>query len=47
MNPKQELRTMTPKIAAETHEEWMEGSRYLNMDQFKEQIRQWPKLAAA
>jgi transposase-like protein len=34
-------------IAAETHEEWMEGSRYLNMDPFKEQIRQWPKLAAA
>lgn len=34
-------------VAAETHEEWMEGSRYLNMDQFKEQIRQWPKLAAA
>jgi len=34
-------------VAAETHEEWMEGSRYLNMDPFKEQIRQWPKLAAA
>lgn len=34
-------------IAAETHEEWMEGSRYLNMDPFKEQVRQWPKLAAA
>jgi len=34
-------------VAAETHEEWMEGSRYLNMDAFKEQIRQWPKLAAA
>lgn len=34
-------------IAAETHEEWMEGSRYLNMDPFKEQIRQWPKLPAA
>ena len=33
-------------VAAETHEEWMEGSRYLNMDAFKEQIRQWPKLAA-
>jgi putative transposase len=34
-------------VAAETHEEWMEGSRYLNMDPFKEQVRQWPKLAAA
>ena len=34
-------------VAAETHEEWMEGSRYLNMDPFKEQIRQWHKLAAA
>ena len=34
-------------VAAETHEEWMEGSRYLNMDPFKEQIRLWPKLAAA
>ena len=34
-------------VAAETHEEWMEGSRYLNMDPFKEQIRPWPKLAAA
>lgn len=32
-------------IAAEIHQEWMEGSRYLNMDPFKEQIR--PKLAAA
>jgi len=29
-------------VAAETHEEWMEGSRYLNMDPFKEQIRQRP-----
>lgn len=34
-------------IAAETHEEWMEGSRYLNMDLFKEQIRKVPALAAA
>ena len=34
-------------IATETHEEWMEGSRYLNMEPFKEQIRPWPKLAAA
>lgn len=34
-------------IAAETHEEWMEGSRYLNMDLFKEQIKKVPALAAA
>jgi transposase-like protein len=34
-------------IAAETHEAWMEGSRYLNMDLFKEQIRKLPALAAA
>ena len=34
-------------IAAETHEEWMEGSRYLNMDLFKEQIKKAPLLAAA
>jgi putative transposase len=34
-------------IAAETHEEWMEGSRYLNMDLFKEQIKKGPVLAAA
>jgi len=34
-------------IAAETHEEWMEGSRYLNMDLFKEQIKKVPSLAAA
>ena len=34
-------------IAAETHEEWMEGSRYLNMDLFKEQIKKTPALAAA
>ena len=34
-------------VAAKQHEEWMEGSRYLNMDPFKEQIRQEPKLAAA
>ena len=34
-------------VAAETHEEWMEGSRYLNMDAFKEQLRQSPNLAAA
>ena len=34
-------------IAAETHEEWMEGSRYLNMDLFKEQIKKVPTLVAA
>jgi len=34
-------------IAAETHEEWMEGSRYLNMDLFKEQVKKLPALAAA
>jgi putative transposase len=34
-------------IAAETHEEWMEGSRYLNMDLFEEQIKKVPALAAA
>ena len=34
-------------IAAETHEEWMEGSRYLNMDLFKEQLKKLPALAAA
>lgn len=34
-------------IAAETHEEWMEGSRYLNMDLFKEQIKKVPLLATA
>lgn len=34
-------------IAAETHEEWMEGSRYLNMDLFKEQTKRTPALAAA
>jgi transposase-like protein len=34
-------------IAAETHEEWMEGSRYLNMDLFKEQIKKAPLLATA
>jgi transposase-like protein len=34
-------------IAAETHEEWMEGSRYLNMDLFKEQTKRVPALAAA
>jgi len=34
-------------IAAETHEAWMEGSRYLNMDLFKEQIKKAPALAAA
>jgi putative transposase len=34
-------------IAAETHEEWMEGSRYLNMDLFKEQTKKGPALAAA
>jgi putative transposase len=34
-------------IAAETHEEWMEGSRYLNMNLFKEQLRRVPALAAA
>lgn len=34
-------------IAAETHEEWMEGSRYLNMDLFKEQVKRTPLLAAA
>ena len=34
-------------IAAETHEEWMEGSRYLNMDLFNEQIKKVPVLAAA
>jgi putative transposase len=34
-------------IAAETHEEWMEGSRYLNMDLFKEQLKKVPALAAA
>jgi putative transposase len=34
-------------IAAETHEEWMEGSRYLNMDLFKEQIKKVPALVAA
>lgn len=33
-------------IAAETHEEWMEGSRYLNMDLFKEQIKRVPALVA-
>src|SRR5512140_168306 len=34
-------------IAAETHEEWMEGSRYLNMELFKEQIKKVPALVAA
>lgn len=34
-------------IAAETHEEWMEGSRYLNRELFKEQIKKGPALAAA
>jgi transposase-like protein len=34
-------------IASETHEEWMEGSRYLNMDLFKEQLKKLPALAAA
>jgi len=34
-------------IAAETHEQWMEGSRYLNMDLFKEQLKKGPALAAA
>jgi transposase-like protein len=34
-------------IAAETHEEWMEGSRYLNMNLFKEQLKRLPLLAAA
>jgi transposase-like protein len=34
-------------IASETHEEWMEGSRYLNMDLFKEQIKKVPALVAA
>ncbi len=34
-------------IAAETHEEWMEGSRYLNMDLFKEQIKKVPALPVA
>jgi transposase-like protein len=34
-------------IASETHEEWMEGSRYLNMDLFKEQVKKLPALAAA
>ena len=34
-------------IAAETHEEWMEGSRYLNMDLFREQRKKAPAMAAA
>lgn len=34
-------------IAAETHEEWMEGGRYLNMDLFKEQTKRAPAWAAA
>ena len=34
-------------IAAETHEEWMEGSRYLNIDLFKEQIKKVPALPVA
>jgi transposase-like protein len=34
-------------IAAETHEEWMEGSRYLNMDLLKEQWKAPAKLVAA
>ena len=34
-------------IAAETHEEWMEGSRYINMNLFKEQVKKLPALAAA
>lgn len=34
-------------IAAETHEEWMEGSRYLNMELFREQPRRMPEVAAA
>ena len=34
-------------IAAQTHEEWMEGSRYLNMDLFKEQLKKLPALEAA
>lgn len=38
---------LTRAIAAETHEEWMEGSRYLNMDLFREQSRGKPALAAA
>ena len=32
-------------IAAETHEEWMEGSRYLNMEPLREQCR--PRAVAA
>jgi len=34
-------------IAAETHEEWMEGSRYLNMDLLKEQWKAPARLVAA
>jgi putative transposase len=34
-------------VAAETHEEWMEGSRYLNMEPLKEQLKGPVKLAAA
>jgi putative transposase len=34
-------------LAVETHEEWLAGSRYLNMDLFKEQVKKAPALAVA
>ncbi|MBP8014810.1 MAG: transposase, partial [Verrucomicrobia bacterium] len=34
-------------LAVETHEEWLAGSRYLNMDLFKEQVKKTPALAVA
>ncbi len=34
-------------LAVETHEAWLAGSRYLNMDLFKEQVKNVSALAAA
>ena len=34
-------------LAAEKHEEWMEGSRYLNMTRLREQLKRPTPLAAA
>lgn len=37
-----------PAVAAQQHEEWREGSRYLNMDRLPEQIKPMkPNLAIA
>jgi putative transposase len=34
-------------VASETHEEWMEGSRYLNMQILRERLKQPAQIAAA